>query len=187
MYYVKNVKPINSYPLQPFGNVLIVSEISQITENIFLGNIYDAANIKKLSKLGIKKVLTLTMDTQIISLPKEFERKIIKVQDLPRENIIQYFGECINFIEGDTKILVHCTMGISRSPTIILAYLMWKNQLKLEEAFKLVRRIRNINPNYGFIRQLQIFEDLLKKNNYNINKINFREIKYPRAFQECCF
>ena len=53
---------------------------------------------------------------------------------------------------------------------------------------KLIEQIRPIiNPNYGFVRQLEIFEELLKKNKYDIHSINFKEIKYPRVFEECCF
>ena len=65
---------------------------------------------------------------------------------------------------------------------------MWKNQLDFKEASKILEQIRPcIYPNYGFVRQLNIFEKLLKRNKYNINTINFREIKYPRFFEECCF
>ena len=150
--------------------------ISQITQNIYLGNIYDAQNIDKLIKLGIQKVLLLITD------------EFIKISDFPRENIIKYFGECLLFINDDKKVLVHCFAGSSRSATIIIAYLMWKNQLNFIDSCNLLQKIRPIiYPNYGFVRQLKMFEKLLKKNKYNISSIKFEEIKYPRFFNECCF
>ena len=166
----------------------ILTPLSQITENLYLGNLYDAQNISNLLKIGIQKVLSLITDPQLLYYPKEIEHKFIKINDFPRENIIQYFGECLLFIEDNRKILVHCVAGASRSATIVIAYLMWKNQLDYFETAKFVEQIRPcINPNYGFVRQLQIFERLLKQHKYNINTINFKGITYPRFFEECCF
>ena len=166
----------------------ILTPISQITENLYLGNLYDAQNISNLLKIGIQKVLSLITDSQLLIYPKEIEHKFIKIMDFPRENIIQYFGECLLFIEDNRKTLVHCVAGSSRSATIVIAYIMWKNQLDYKESAKFVEQIRPcINPNYGFVRQLQIFEKLLKQHKYNINTINFKGITYPRFFEECCF
>ena len=162
--------------------------MSQINENLYLGNINDAQNVQKLLKLGIKKVLSLMEETQLLNYPNEIEHKLINIKDFPRENIIQYFGDCLLFIDGNQKVLVHCYAGSSRSATIVIAYIMWKNQLDYNEASKIVEKIRPIIfPNYGFIRQLEIFEGLLKQNKYNIHTINFRQVKYPRIFSECCF
>ena len=144
--------------------------ISQITQNIYLGNIYDAQNIDKLIKLGIQKVLSLITDEYLLSYPPTIEHKFIKISDFPRENIIKYFGECLLFINDDKKVLVHCFAGSSRSATIIIAYLMWKNQLNFIDSCNLLQKIRPIiYPNYGFVRQLKMFEKLLKKNKYNIS------------------
>ena len=183
----ENVKAIKGES-QLMLNKKYLRPLSQITENIFLGNIYDAQNKDKLIKLGITKVLSLITDSQLLSYPKTIEHKLIIIPDLPRENIIQYFGDCLLFINDDKKILVHCFAGASRSATIIIAYLMWKNQLDYVESCHFLRKIRPIvYPNYGFIRQLKMFDKLLKKNNYDINKINFKEINFPRFFEECCF
>uniref|UniRef100_A0A672G832 Tyrosine specific protein phosphatases domain-containing protein n=1 Tax=Salarias fasciatus TaxID=181472 RepID=A0A672G832_SALFA len=55
---------------------------------------------------------------------------------------------------ADGKVFVHCAMGISRSATLVLAFLMIKEGLTLVEALEAVRRHRNILPNAGFLRQL---------------------------------
>ena len=157
--------------------------MSQITNNLYLGNLFDAQNIQNLLKLGIKKVLSLITDTQLLKYPNEIEHKLIKIDDFPKENIIQYFYECLLFIDDNKKVLVHCFAGLSRSATIVIAYIMWKNQLDFLEAIHLVEQIRpNINPNFGFVKQLRMFEKLLKENKYNINCINFKAIKYPTFY-----
>lgn len=49
--------------------------------------------------------------------------------------------------------------GISRSPTIIVAYLMSKAKMALGDAFDLVKQKRPIiGPNPGFVEQLEEFE-----------------------------
>ena len=103
------------------------------------------------------------------------------IDDFPKENIIQYFTECIEFIESANKTYVHCMCGISRSSTIVIAYLMWKTHATYNEAqFFVKNRRRYISPNEGFVQQLKIFEKLLKENDYDLNKIDFGKIKWPQ-------
>ena len=153
-------------------------DIDQITETIYLGNIDAAFNKKKLKQLGIKKVLTIMSAFGNHYSPHEFIHKSIDVDDDFRTNIICHFKECISFIEGKDKIFIHCAAGMSRSPTIVIAYIMWKRKLRLNEAIKFVKEKRSIiSPNDNFMNQLKIFEELLIKNDYNINNINFKKIK----------
>ena len=50
--------------------------------------------------------------------------------------------------------------------------------MEYEKAFNYVKEKRKrISPNYGFKKQLQIFESLLIKNNYDLNKINFNNLE----------
>uniref|UniRef100_A0A287CWD7 Dual specificity phosphatase 13B n=1 Tax=Ictidomys tridecemlineatus TaxID=43179 RepID=A0A287CWD7_ICTTR len=52
------------------------------------------------------------------------------------------------------KVLVHCVVGVSRSATLVLAYLMLHQQLSLRQAVITVREHRWIFPNRGFLHQL---------------------------------
>ena len=98
----------------------------------------------------------------------KFNHKVFEVEDCATQNIIQYFGECINFIKENDKILVHCMAGASRSATIVIAYIMWEQKMSSQDALDFVSKKRSIIcPNEGFIDQLKIFEKLLKDNNYD--------------------
>ena len=62
------INTINVYPsgaIETYSSInkKYIRPLSQVTDNIYLGNIYDAQNIDKLLKLGIKKVLSLITDT----------------------------------------------------------------------------------------------------------------------------
>jgi protein-tyrosine phosphatase len=59
----------------------------------------------------------------------------------------------------DGNILVHCHGGISRSSTIIIAFLMKKMKKSFMEAYSYVKQIKkDIKPNDGFIQLLIEFE-----------------------------
>ena len=156
-------------------------DINEIEDNLWLGNTFAAKNIEDLKKKGIKKILTVMNSSSDSYFFNEhgFIHKIIDILDEDYKNIIQYFGECIRFINGGEKVLVHCGAGASRSPTIVIAYLMWKNTMSFDDALKFVQKKRSIVcPNSGFKKQLKMFENILYENDYDIDKINFKNIKY---------
>ena len=160
-------------------NNLKVKSLNEIEDNLWLGTYNSTLDTKDLKEKGIKKILTVMSEKRKINNVELFTHKTIDVLDADYENIIQYFGECLNFIKGDDKVLVHCLGGVSRSPTIVIAYIMWIKKMKYDEAIQFVKSKRSIiRPNSGFIKQLKMFHNILIDNDYNIDKINFKEIKW---------
>lgn len=79
---------------------------------------------------------------------------------------LSYCGLCCDSwnsaIAGRGVVLVHCYLGRSRSATIVLAYLMARRQMRLADALAFLKQIRpQIEPNSGFHRQLQAYEQQL--------------------------
>lgn len=148
------------------------STASQITDNLILGSEYDAQNPEIYKKFKITKVLTImsdnfTLPDSIKSILKPENIKFIKLNDTTCSDISTYFREAIEFMETEGDIcLVHCRAGISRSSTLIMAYLMEKNSWSLNEAFTFTKSKRScVAPNFGFLGQLQKFEDEISKGN----------------------
>jgi atypical dual specificity phosphatase len=56
-------------------------------------------------------------------------------------------------------VLVHCLAGMSRSASIVCAYLLATTPMNTEETINFVRKRRRIiQPNYGFVKQLKSWE-----------------------------
>lgn len=60
------------------------------------------------------------------------------------------------------KCLVHCKMGKSRSASVVIAFVMKTYNWSLQKALDFVKSKRScINPNDGFMKQLEIYEGIL--------------------------
>ncbi len=88
----------------------------------------------------------------------------LEIEDKEDVLLKDRFDETIDFMNKafenpSNRILVHCNLGISRSTTLILAYLMKTYNATLLEAFRFLRHRRPIIcPNIGFLRQLARYE-----------------------------
>lgn len=66
------------------------------------------------------------------------------------------------FREEGSKVLVHCKMGISRSASVVIAYVMKANNWNLKKALRFVKDKRqSIRPNENFLRQLEVYQGIL--------------------------
>lgn len=75
------------------------------------------------------------------------------------------FGRVREFIDqalhNGGRVLVHCGDGISRSPALVIAYLMTTFNVSHEEAFLHVQSRRFCaSPNPSFQRQIEAYEDI---------------------------
>jgi atypical dual specificity phosphatase len=87
----------------------------------------------------------------------------IPIKDTRESNLIDSFDMVADKIEeirqSDGKSLVHCVAGVSRSVSLILAYLMKYCDMTLKQAFHHVRTVRQqVRPNLGFFKQLIEYE-----------------------------
>lgn len=154
-------------------------DYSIIKNGIFIGNVhsvignYSTNDDDILSEINIKVVISALTE-------EEYEDYMIGEQDFHNiewirlvidddkdEKISQYFFEVHNIINKalaeNKNVIVHCAAGISRSSSLVIAYLMIENRWSYEEAYNYVRSKRSIiNPNIGFVKQLKALEYRLK-------------------------
>jgi protein-tyrosine phosphatase len=140
---------------------------NQILENLYLGNAQTAQNPHYLRKIGITHILTVAAKLPPL-FPTKFQYKVIEIEDTNDDFLKKYFIECIEFIENATKgggnVLVHCKAGVSRSATIVIAFIMKTKNMSVVDAMEFVKERRNqICLNTSFMRQLEQFSKELTK------------------------
>ncbi|KAL4656250.1 serine/threonine/tyrosine-interacting protein [Arapaima gigas] len=150
-----------SYPMR--------REMQEIIPGLFLGP-YSAAMKSKLPTLekhGITHIICVRQDIEANfikpNFPLKFRYLVLDIADNPMENIIRYFPVTKEFVDGSLqtggKVLIHGNAGISRSAALVIAYLMETFGIKYREAFTYVQERRFcINPNVGFVHQMQEYE-----------------------------
>lgn len=131
-----------------------ISEI--INGRLYLGNMSHSLSRAILKALGIKRIVNISQDIAC-SFPDDFEYYHIKIDDHPKENIYGYLDDAYHFIESSPgPVFVHCRMGISRSSSIVIAYIGKKFNLPYEQVYEIVKHRRHcISPNHGFKAQLK--------------------------------
>jgi len=175
---ISPIKDIENYPA------------SEVTRFLYVGNMRDARDEALLKRLGIDHVLNVTTTaTQAQSSLPGITYKQLHAADNGYQNLKQYFEEAFEFIDraryssnssttnnnnadrngtgGNSSgaVLVHCQAGVSRSPTIAVAYLI-KNfpSMSMLDAYRFVKSRRSIiSPNLNFMGQLLEFEKSLER------------------------
>nr|XP_020442207.1 dual specificity protein phosphatase 5 [Monopterus albus] len=134
----------------------------EILPFLYLGSAYHASRQDYLSDLHITALLNVSR-RDLRPEKGHYDYKWIPVEDSHMADISSHFQEAIEFIDhvrqSGGKVLVHCEAGISRSPTICMAYIMRTQQVQLDAAFEIIKQRRSIiSPNFSFMGQLLQFE-----------------------------
>lgn len=91
----------------------------------------------------------------------------VPINDVEGADILTYLPGATTFLNAmltKTNVLVHCQVGMSRSATVVIAYLMRFKGMSRDEAYMLCKKRRPlINPNPGFWEQLKKFEKWLSE------------------------
>ncbi|CAA0818262.1 Protein-tyrosine-phosphatase MKP1 [Striga hermonthica] len=134
-------------------------ECSRILNHIYLGSDAVAKNRETLLKNGITHVLNCVG----FSCPEYFKNELVYktlwLQDCPSEDITSILYDVFDYFEDvreqGGRVFVHCCHGVSRSTSLVIAYLMWREGKSFDDAFEFVKMARGVtNPNVGFACQL---------------------------------
>ncbi|CAF1033529.1 unnamed protein product [Adineta steineri] len=144
-----------------------------IDDFLYHGDIKHAMNKILLEELGIQHIINASdckLDQDILD---RCHVLWVNVEDDTYSDIAEYFKMTNEFLQSckanGEKVLVHCQMGVSRSSSIVLAYLIKYHHDSLDKAYNyLVERRHCAEPNLGFLLQLIRYEKELHKKNESI-------------------
>lgn len=151
------------------GSRLAAPPMSLVAPSLYIGDEASAVSEQRLRQQGITHVLNCTakpnlaLEAQVADSSLHYLRLNLldSTSDLPRMQSVMREG--VDFIrsalqEGGT-VLVHCHRGISRSCTLVMAYLIEAEQRSAESVFESIRSKRRIaDPNLGYWCALQEWE-----------------------------
>ncbi|XP_063700497.1 dual specificity protein phosphatase 13B isoform X1 [Culicoides brevitarsis] len=157
-------------------------DCDEVYPRLYIGDANAAKNKQYLKIMGFTHVLNAAegtrfgqvdtghsyyRDMQNMSRKTNFRYMGFPLIDQPSSDISRYFYIAAKFIENGInsggKVLVHCMVGMSRSATCVLAYLMICKRMSATEAIRTVRMHRDIRPNDGFIQQLADLDNELRR------------------------
>ncbi|XP_043103118.1 dual specificity protein phosphatase 26-like [Puntigrus tetrazona] len=139
----------------------IYNNADEVWPNLYIGNMDIAENCSEIRRHRFTHVLNCAHSSRRggeIYDGMGITYMGIDAHDSPTYDMSVNFNKAAEFIHAALKqrgkILVHCHVGVSRSATVVLAYLMLKQNVTLVEAIQKVKEGRGVYPNRGFLRQL---------------------------------
>ncbi|KAM3477487.1 hypothetical protein MY5147_002668 [Beauveria neobassiana] len=149
--------------------VLPPASITEIRRQLFIGNQYSSHRHPTLTEHKITAIVSI-MDARLLlwtcntrPFVTEENHLFIRCADNSTMNVLPFMSQVCDFIEEristdeDANMLVHCREGISRSATVVIAYLMRKYGLSADEALAEVKAKRKVKPNSNFMDQLRVW------------------------------
>ncbi|KXJ12192.1 dual specificity protein phosphatase 14 [Exaiptasia diaphana] len=165
--FTKN-PPVEMYRGKELHTVVHYSPLSQMSEiidgHLYLGSLRIAMEEKQLKERGITDIINASMEERKYKIPVKC--MVININDNSDADISLYFDMVADKIDAVKKengrVLVHCVAGVSRSATLVIAYLMKYYKMTLKDSHDFVKKKRSIiSPNYGFWNHLIDYEKKL--------------------------
>jgi protein-tyrosine phosphatase len=151
-----------------------------ICEGVYLGShLASMSELSLLKHLGITHILCVALETEYHPIhPLDIKYLHVKMYDSEKEDLLKHLSTSLNFmlsalsddidqkqsiddvdIEAKTQkphVLVVCRAGVSRSASVVIAWLMLAYHFSYQEAYKMTETSRpEICPNDGFVAQLK--------------------------------
>ncbi|KAF9555823.1 phosphatases II [Agrocybe pediades] len=158
--------PPSASPFSPsYHSSRPARNISEIIPRLYISDLAFAENPALLMSYRITHILSTMPDTIFRPppslLPVQPIRMQIRVDDLPFAELAEHLPHTTEFIRAaldshpEARILVHCAEGVSRSVSVVAAYLMAQFGYTPIEALAYIKGRRRVaNPNFGFVKQL---------------------------------
>jgi len=145
-------------------------EATEIVPRVYIADLATAQSRSALLALGITHVVSAVRGRA--ELPADLLPRLstyqVPVEDMPFAELLPEFDGCVAFIaralsNPSSRVLVHCAKGVSRSASVVAAFLVATRGFSAEAAIHAVQARRGIaRPNPGFVVQLEEYAAQLR-------------------------
>jgi len=143
-------------------------QATEVVSRVHIADLLTATNPSVLRALKITHVVSAMPGD--VDLPPWDSSKLLQiaVEDMPFVEIVAHLDRAARWItkaldsSPDNRVLVHCFQGVSRSSTVVCAYLIYSRKWSASQALAHIKSMRTVaEPNFGFVAQLREYEELL--------------------------
>src|SRR5271166_5973068 len=112
---------------------------NKVTDSLYMGDSICAKNKDLLKLKGITHIINCAKELAFMDTHEDNYLFLPMVDDIDYDIQLDVKRaiEFIDLVVEASKVFVHCQKGISRSGTIVIAYLMHKNKIKYDDALKI--------------------------------------------------
>lgn len=146
-----------------------IPPITKIEDGLYLGDSVSSRRSEILREHNIAAVVSVSHGRWVHWIQPWYREIILNGQhifipanDSMTQDLLPHLTYVCDFIHEHRSrglsVLVHSDKGVSRSATVMVAYLMRARNLSLEKSLTLVKEKRKIKPNNNFMEQLEVWD-----------------------------
>ncbi|CAJ0575523.1 unnamed protein product, partial [Mesorhabditis spiculigera] len=157
------------------------AQLSEIVPGLMICGV-SALDAETMKRHKVTHIINATTEVPSLRSLGDIQRTKLWIEDTPQTYIYPHLelqsDQIRAIIEDGGRVLVHCVAGVSRSASIVLAYLTKYHCRSLRDAYHLMKMKRPlVRPNLGFWRQLIAFEQNIKETPGSVRLV--REEHHP--------
>ncbi|KAF5364646.1 hypothetical protein D9758_005571 [Tetrapyrgos nigripes] len=141
---------------------------SEIIQRLYISDLSFAENPSSLNAYRITHIISVLPDVVAVHPDTHHIHRLqVRVEDLPFAELAARLPQTTAFIRNalqnpHANVLVHCAEGISRSSSVVAAFLIALYGWTPYQAVEYIKSKRNVaEPNFGFVKQLQEYSQSL--------------------------
>lgn len=142
---------------------------SEIIPHLFISDLSTAESKTALATMGITHVVSAMRGFVAVPAELPIHRIQVPLDDFPFAELVAHLPATTSFIRDalgnpNARVLVHCAEGISRSVSVVAAFLIAQYGWTPSQAIQYIKAKRRVaDPNPGFVGQLHEYAELLKR------------------------
>nr|XP_032645531.1 serine/threonine/tyrosine-interacting-like protein 1 isoform X3 [Chelonoidis abingdonii] len=136
--------------------------VEVLPAQLYMGDYRQACDQQIQKDLKIKAQVNISEEIATLFTDESKTLLHVSVADSPDADLFSFFPTICHFIDAKMAlgaVLVFSTLGLSRSSTAVMAFLMHSSHYPLKRAWKYIQKCKtNMRPNRGFVQQLSAWE-----------------------------